>query len=288
MIDYSVIIPFADGLQMLAKAIDSVPSRDDIEVIAVDNAAVPASRDDIPARRDFTLLRSEPSRHAGGARNVGMSRASGRFLLFLDADDYFSDSAFDAFDRYLEAGYDITFFCPCSVRLSDGSEGTRHQAYCRMIDEFLAGGDAERLRYWFTIPVCKMISRDMVVREGLLFDECKASNDLMFSVRAGHAAKRIAADRAVVYVITEGASGSSLTTTASPANQFARFQAAVRQYKFMEEIGRPDQRFELMSFVLHALKDFGPGECLKYLRHARTCGVSVMHGFSVSKLFRRK
>ena len=273
---------------MLAKAIDSVPSRDDIEVIAVDNCAAPVAADDIPASRDFILLHCSPTRYAGGARNEGMSRATGRFLLFLDADDYFTSSAFEAFDRYLEAGNDITFFRSRSVRLVDGIPSSRHEAYSAMVDSYLDRGGEDALRYWFAPPWCKMISREMVVREGIVFDECKASNDLMFSVRAGHAAKRIAADRAVVYVITEGASGSSLTTTASPANQFARFQAAVRQYKFMEEIGRPDQRFELMSFVLHALKDFGPGECLKYLRHARACGVSVMHGFSVSKLFRRK
>lgn len=273
---------------MLAKAIDSVPSRDDIEVIVVDNCAVPVAADDIPASREFVLLRSAPSRYAGGARNEGMSRASGRFLLFLDADDYFSPSAFEAFDRYLEAGNDITYFCPTSIRLSDGSEGKRHEAYCKMVQDYLDGGGEDVLRYWCTIPVCKMISREMVVREGIIFDECKASNDLMFSVRTGHAARRIGADRAVVYVITEGGRGSSLTTTASPDNQFARFQAAVRQYRFMEEIGRPDQRFELMSFVLHALKDFGPGECLRYVRYARCNGARVLHGFRLSKLLCRK
>lgn len=273
---------------MLAKAIDSVPSRDDIEVIVVDNCAVPVVVDDIPASRDFVLLHSSPSRYAGGARNEGMSRATGRFLLFLDADDFFTSSAFEAFDRYLEAGNDITYFCPTSIRLSDGSEGNRHLAYCRMIKDYLAGGCQDVLRYWCTIPVCKMISREMVVREGIVFDECKASNDLMFSVRTGHAARSIGADPVVVYVITEGARDSSLTTTVSPANQFARFQAAVRQYRFMEEIGRPDQRFELMSFVLHALKDFGPAECLRYVRYARSNGARVLHGFKLSKLFRKK
>lgn len=288
MIDYSVIIPFAGGLSLLAKAIDSVPDRADIEVIAVDNGTDPVANFDIPASRDFILLRSDPSRHAGGARNEGMSRASGRFLLFLDADDYFADGAFEVFDSYLDSGNDITFFRPCSMKLADATPGSRHEAYCAMVDSYLGGSGEDELRYWFTPPWCKMISREMVVREGIVFDECKASNDLMFSVRTGHAARSIGADPAVVYVITEGARDSSLTTTVSPANQFARFQAAVRQYRFMEEIGRPDQRFELMSFVLHALKDFGPAECLRYVRYARSNGARVLHGFKLSKLFRKK
>lgn len=45
---------------------------------------------------------------------------------------------------------------------------------------------------------------------------------------------------------------------------------------------------ERLSFVIHALKDFGPRECMRCLRHAREFGTNVVYGFSLSEIFHKK
>ena len=44
IINYSVIIPHGKSLDTLSRAIDSVPQREDIEVIVVDNTPTPIAK----------------------------------------------------------------------------------------------------------------------------------------------------------------------------------------------------------------------------------------------------
>ena len=91
--DFSIIIPHRDSVQYLPKLFSSIPDSDGIEIIIVDNSPEPISKDSIGVDREFQLLYSSPSRGAGGARNVGVENAHGKWLLFLDADDYFAEGA---------------------------------------------------------------------------------------------------------------------------------------------------------------------------------------------------
>ena len=83
-----------------------------------------------------------------------------------------------------------------------------------------------------------------------------------------HIAKTITADSGIVYMISSAGKGGSLTKDKSSGNQFIRYQTAIRQYHFMETIGRDDLRFSLLSFVLHAFLDYGIPEGMKYIRYA--------------------
>jgi glycosyltransferase involved in cell wall biosynthesis len=85
----SIIIPCRDAAAWLAETIESclAQSWPNIEIIVIDNGSTDASRD--VARRyagPVTLLEcARPG--PGAARNVGLSRASGTFIQYLDADD---------------------------------------------------------------------------------------------------------------------------------------------------------------------------------------------------------
>ena len=86
--DFSVIVPCWRGaIHFLPKLFDSIPERDGVEIIVVDNSLEPFAKDEVKTNRLFTLLQSSPERHAGGSRNVGIENASGKWLLFADADD---------------------------------------------------------------------------------------------------------------------------------------------------------------------------------------------------------
>ncbi|MCC5581649.1 glycosyltransferase family 2 protein [Microtetraspora sp. AC03309] len=90
----SVIVAVRDGEPYLADALTSL-TRDphpDLEVIVVDDGSVDATsavaedfRADLPG---FRLLRNAVPAGAGGARNAGLALASGRYVTFLDGDDW--------------------------------------------------------------------------------------------------------------------------------------------------------------------------------------------------------
>ncbi|KWW32128.1 MAG: hypothetical protein AUK63_224 [bacterium P3] len=278
--NYSVIIPYRDTYELLLRACDSVPDRDDIQILIVDNSVVPLTHERVPvksaARVDFFC--SDPTKGAGCARNVGLDHAVGDRLLFLDADDVFTDTAFAAFDVFLSTDYDIVFFPPASVVLSSGQSGTRHRYYADMVDEYLSTCDEERVRYRYFPPWSKLFRRSFIEAERIRFDVLPVSNDVMFSLRCGHAARTVTASSQVVYTVSEGECNNSLTTRRSRANMFIRYQVAVAQYRFVSEHGHPKMRFHLLSKVVDAFRFFGIREGFKYVRYSLTNRVNIFYG----------
>ena len=266
---YSVIIPFRDSIEQLSQAINSIPDRDDIQIIAVDNSKVLYSKEIYPVLTNANLVvaSSKYGAGAGTARNEGLKCAQGEWLLFLDADDYFVPNAFDAFDTYVNSKFDIVFFKADSINLTTGMQSHRHEGINQHIDDYLSNKSEDNLRYRFGNPVCKMIKHNLISNYNIKFEEVKYANDVMFSTISGHNANTISADPTIVYMITEAAAGGSLTTDTSSDNNFIRFQVAVRRYKYMKSIGRPDVKPKFLSYILYATVRFGIKETWKYLKY---------------------
>ena len=91
----SIVIPVYNGAAWVRPCLDSIlcQTMGDFELIVVDDA----STDETPgilagyAARDarITVATHGCNTHAGTARNDGMERATGSYLLFLDADDLY-------------------------------------------------------------------------------------------------------------------------------------------------------------------------------------------------------
>lgn len=270
MYNYSILVPYADKYDLMLKAIESIPNRKDIQIILIDNGRVSLSVDKIPNKSIATLeyWQCDPERGAGGARNIGLQKIRGKKTLFMDADDYLIPNAFEVFDKYLESDYDIVFFKSDSIRLLTGEQSNRHMPLNAQIDNYLETGNEDKLRYNFTVPWCKLYNSNLLKDSDIYFDEVRASNDLMFSARAGYKAKKITACNDVVYIVTEGETNQSIVKDKSAVAQFDRYKVAVSQYHFMESIGKKDLRFHLLSFILHSLTDYGFKEFCKYIGYA--------------------
>jgi glycosyltransferase involved in cell wall biosynthesis len=84
----SVIIPVFNGERFLAQAIESVVAQDHrpLEIVVIDDGSTDRSRRVARAFDDVIVIVS--SNHgAAAARNLGLARATGPFITFLDADD---------------------------------------------------------------------------------------------------------------------------------------------------------------------------------------------------------
>lgn len=94
MAEISVIIPVFNTEQYLDRCLDSVLGQDleDLEVICVDDVSTDGSAALIQrrARKDRRLryIRQEVNAGPGQARNRGIDTATGRYVYFLDSDDW--------------------------------------------------------------------------------------------------------------------------------------------------------------------------------------------------------
>lgn len=275
--NYSVIVPYRDKYDLFVTAVESVPDREDIQIIVVDNSLQPLTPDRIPVKRQavVTYVTSSTTAGAGCARNVGLKHVKGRYLLFLDADDYFTKEAFAAFDRYLEKDYDIVFFNTTSIHLGDGSVSTRHKVYSKHILDWDKSHNEDWVRYRWPVPWGKLYRSEFVLKGGFQFEEKPVFNDAWFSLMCGHAAQRVWGDVAIVYVVTEGDEGGSLTKIITRDNAYLRYCSRIKINKFLKSIGRDDMHIRLFGSLRDALKRFGFKELVRYIRTAKKEGVGI-------------
>ena len=106
MIKVSIIVPAYNVENLIARALDSVPRRHDLEVLVCDDCSTDntwavleryaAAHPDL----NITLLRNERNRGVGYTRNVLLDNCKGLYVTGLDADDqYITDAWEDAMCR---------------------------------------------------------------------------------------------------------------------------------------------------------------------------------------------
>ena len=87
----SVVIPVYNGQRYLPDCIESVlgSTLEDVEIIVVDDGSDDESAS-IARGYPGVIVISQENRGCGGARNAGLRAATGKYVYFLDVDDYIS------------------------------------------------------------------------------------------------------------------------------------------------------------------------------------------------------
>jgi glycosyltransferase involved in cell wall biosynthesis len=285
MMNYSVIIPHKNCLDLLCRCLGSIPNRADIEVVVVDdNSGIDDIEGQIRQNSDLQNLKVlvlPESRFAGGARNMGLNVATGRWLVFMDADDFFTSNAFDIMDCHLDSEHDIIFFGHSAAYSDTLEPAERLGGRLKYIEEYSrhqTRKSEDYLRYINHSPIAKMIRRSMVVEYNLKFDEVPASNDAMFTVTTGYYAKSIMADNGVVYCAT--IRRGSLTQTRNKVNAYSRYSVEVALYVFFRDKGLSHLYPFLTSWCVNALRYYGVKEFIKYISLAHKHRVNIFLGIT--------
>lgn len=178
----TVIIPHYNdnnNLLNLLKILEGIPKT---EIIVVDDC----SEEKPPLSKKSHIIYLEKKQNAGYARNVGIRRAKGKYLMFLDSDDLIVPKICNIFfTSFLKRDLDVVFFRPEDF---DKSLPTRTNPYNSIIDNFIQHKNEqsiEQLRYSINVPWCKFIKRDFLIGKNIWFDNLQAGNDLTFSIKIG-------------------------------------------------------------------------------------------------------
>ena len=91
----SVIIPVYNGEKYISQAVESVYRQEvPLELIVIDDGSTDGTWQALSRwkeRTDFIYIKNEKNLGAAGSRNRGVSMAKGRYVAFLDADDWWED-----------------------------------------------------------------------------------------------------------------------------------------------------------------------------------------------------
>lgn len=247
----SIIIPYhhnKHGIRCLLDSIN-VSHRTDVEVLVVNDNS--ESIDELlleyPSMDLHCMELDNGQRWAGAARNKGLSRAKGRYVLFADDDDYLLPEWYEVLSKYLSKSIDIVFFAPMSAN-EKNELAYRHLSYRYLVTHH--DDDPLRIRYRFHVPWSKLYRLEYLQKYHLNFEEIQVSNDVMFSLHASHFATEICVDNRSFYCVVDRV--DSLTKKMSEEALDTRFETALRFNHFIEEQG---EHYKL-ALITHIYKAF--------------------------------
>lgn len=210
-INYSFIIPHKNCPDLLQRCVDSIPERDDVQVVVVDDNSEEGKKPTLKERKNLQviLLDASRSKGAGRARNVGLEHAEGKWLLFADCDDFYNKGFLHILDQYRESDLDVLYFNAESVdtkTLKATPIGTNKLN--RLVKDSLDNEEVFfKLRCFYKTPWAKMTRRLFVEYQGISFEETINGNDMMFSYYVGYLAKKCKVIPDKLYVYTTSNKG---------------------------------------------------------------------------------
>ena len=241
MINYTIIIPHKNIPHLLQKCLDSIPSRDDVQIIVIDDNsdADIVDFENFPGLNDpyieVVFGKNENGRQgAGYARNLGLEKAIGKWLIFADADDFFMPCFNDVLNKYKDDESDIIYFKITSIDLETIQQTSIHKFINEHLEQIQKNGDWNFVYRYFP-PWGKLIKRRLIKSNNISFSEVQWGNDVFFTVKSTCFAvsKKISDD--IIYCYTSNE--SSLTKETSLKSLSVKFKENYRAIVFLKRRG---------------------------------------------------
>lgn len=107
----SVVIPVYNQEDLIIKAINSIPERDDIEIIVVDDCSNDNTLTVLKGmKRKLKIIANKENKGVGYTFNRGIDAAKGEYLIRMDSDDYMYPNAFNELVDYYLDGTDMVYY----------------------------------------------------------------------------------------------------------------------------------------------------------------------------------
>lgn len=291
--DVSVVIGAYEAMPYLVACLESVgaqtigPGR--MEVIAVDDGSTDgtgryleefAARTDVPMR----VLRQANSGAPGGPRNIGLELARGRYVFFLDADDYLGEEALERLVAMADrAGTDVVI---------GKTVGVNRNAATSMWGRTVERADIFTSRVKYTLSAQKLFRRELLVRHGMRFDESlRTGEDALFTLEAylrGNGVS-VVADY-VCYYLVGREDGKHVTKSGGYEERIAAAKALMELIARHVPEGRRRDLLMLRPFAVTLLPQFGPillRQPERALRHKMELAAPLMAAYWTPGVARR-
>lgn len=203
MYKLSIIIPIYNSEEYLGRCIQSIISQgvnlSDFEIICIDDKSSDRSCSIIKDfKRQYTNISAyyhKKNKKQGAARNLGLQKAKGQFVWFVDSDDYLEENVlsriFEKLDRF---NPDILQFNASKV-LMDGKK-----TYCNFWKneisglsgiEYLAWEMQEEYSCRIVAAWSKIFKKSFLYDSNLLFEEGVYWEDVVFTLKVFLIAKSV-------------------------------------------------------------------------------------------------
>lgn len=208
----SIIVPVYNVEKYLPKCLDSLLGQtfNDIEIICVDDGSTDGSGEilGVYAQRDSRI--KIVTKENGGlfsARHEGMKYINGKYVIFVDSDDWVSESLVEkSLEAASDENTDVVVFGAFSVREKDGKTVCKRGGYdyAKIPEKF----NRKNIFKYPPTAWSKMYRSDFIKRNNIRFQEIKNGEDQLFFIHAMLCANKIKVVRENLYYYIKSRAGA--------------------------------------------------------------------------------
>ena len=278
----SVIIAAYNAGDYIEQCLDSVFSQTfrDFEVICVDDGSTDRTGEILDSRRkteDRLAVIHQENRGAGAARNAGLSMAKGKYLSFLDGDDFFDRSLFaKCVDTLEKEKSDIVVYAANRWNMTTGQSEYFTDSLIRdhlppdrpFRPEAMKDYLFNSFKTW---AWNKMFRADFIAEKGITFQEISRTNDMAFVFLALAQANLVSViNEPLVWYRTGGESSLQATNDRDPSafwSAYVEIKNRLVSLKLYERYQRSYLNCILQGafYNLNAMKDPDARQYVRYL-----------------------
>lgn len=206
-IKYSFICPHYNNPEQLQRLLDTIPRRNDVEIIIVDDNSDEDKRPKL-IRDDCRLvyINATETKGPGKARNIGIEMARGEWLAFPDSDDYYEKGFISELDNATDSNVDMVFFdvkTGYDVKAAKTRMAQEYSLYVRKYCEDRANDYWLRtVKHYLQTPWNFIVRKSFVDSLNVRFEEIPKGNDAFFHHKTAMAAKNVNVINKVLYYWT--------------------------------------------------------------------------------------
>lgn len=239
----SVIIPVFNAEEFLRRCIDSVLAQTmpDFELIAVNDGSTDASLgmlEEYAASDPRVRVFTQENTGQGAARNRALDHARGRYILFVDADDFIERVTLQVTTERAEEDesdlvhFDWKLYAPGSGRPGDMHYYNADPFWHRRV---LLGAECdELLRVQNFYSVTNLYRREFLAAHGIVFEEGRIYEDNPFVLQAVNRAESASLVHSPLYTINPHPESTTRSNTDTDKHMRDHLHAVARTFELLD------------------------------------------------------
>lgn len=256
----SIIVPVYNGEKCLSECIDSILSQTytNLEIILVNDGSTDKSLDILNKYANLDkriLVLNQENKGVSAARNLGLEKASGKYVGFIDSDDFYAANAIEEFiNTILKEESDIVFWSYCikysnsDATVSLPNELDKNVAINLLTSECMMGS------VW-----AKLFCTSIIKENNLKFDvSIKYAEDLLYLLSYLKYSHKISTIASPLYY--QHASENYLTYYSSNASKSYSILYSYEKIEALDYLSETNKLHIKTSYIImyHKLKKYLP------------------------------